>query len=250
MANLLPENETIQFEDQLYVNPETSLNEQTAFIDNLRNVQNQNNAEIKLQTENLGTYPSPQSTLGGLTGGEGYFTARYQTPQSVSLAANLRTAAQAQALNDVLQNEMAIAKQRYNNAYKAARQRAAARAASYGGSSGGGGGGTGNVDYENLSNRQRKVGSVEPSYSPMGSGDFSYTSVSEQLSNGGVLPNNIGAQIPGPTNNLAPSGNVNIQRNKWGDITSLTYNGKTYTGAAAEKQYQVMQANGTIGGKE
>lgn len=135
---MLPENETLQFEDRTYVNPEASLQEQNAFIDNLRNVQNQNNAEIATDTYNLGT--AVPSNLGGLGGGESYFTSRYQVPQGVALANNLRAAAQAQALNDILSNEQAMMKQRYTNAQKAARQRAAARAAaSYGGGNGGGG---------------------------------------------------------------------------------------------------------------
>lgn len=133
---MLPNDEVINFEDTLYVNPQKSLDEQNAFIDALRSTQNQNNAEINTQTYNLGT--AVPSNLGGLTGGEGYFTARYQAPQSTSLAANLRATAQAQALNDILSNELAMQKQRYNNAYKAARKRAAARSRY----SGGGGGAT------------------------------------------------------------------------------------------------------------
>ena len=127
---MLPENERIEFEDRTYVNPEASLQEQNAFIDNLRNIQNQNNAEIATDTYNLGT--AIPSNLGGLGGGESYFTSRYQVPQGVALANNLRATAQAQALNDILSNEQAMMKQRYNNAYKAARRRAA--------NSGGGGG--------------------------------------------------------------------------------------------------------------
>lgn len=120
---MLPENERIEFEDRTYVNPEVGLQEQNAFIDNLRNVQNQNNAEIATDTYNLGT--AIPSNLGGLGGGESYFTSRYQVPQGVALANNLRATAQAQALNDILSNEQAMMKQRYNNAYKAARRRAA-----------------------------------------------------------------------------------------------------------------------------
>lgn len=134
--SMLPENERIEYEDRTYVNPEASLQEQNAFIDNLRNIQNQNNAEIATDTYNLGT--AIPSNLGGLGGGESYFTSRYQVPQGIALASNLRATAQAQALNEVLSNELAMQKQRYNNAYKAARR----RAASYGG----GGGGTNTTD--------------------------------------------------------------------------------------------------------
>lgn len=119
---MLPENETVTFEDRLYVNPETSLNEQLGFIDQLRNVQAQNNQQIKDQTYNLGT--AVPSNLGGLIGGEGYFTSRYQVPQTVALTNDLRAAAQASALNQALQNEQAKWKQRYNKAYRSARRRA------------------------------------------------------------------------------------------------------------------------------
>lgn len=134
---MIPENERIEFEGQTYVNPEASLQEQNAFIDNLRNVQNQNNAEIATDTYNLGS--AIPSNLGGLGGGESYFTSRYQVPQGIALANSLRATAQAQALNDILSNEQAMMKQRYNNAQREARRRAAARARTvYGGGGGGG----------------------------------------------------------------------------------------------------------------
>lgn len=134
---MIPENERIEFEGQTYVNPEASLQEQNAFINNLRNIQNQNTAEIATDTYNLGT--DVASNLGGLGGGGSYFEARYSTPQGVALANDLRAAAQAQALNDILSNEQAMMKQRYSNAQRAARRRAAARARTvYGGGGGGG----------------------------------------------------------------------------------------------------------------
>jgi len=115
--DILPETETTKIEDRVYVNPEVSLNEQTSFIDNLRANQGQRNAEINQQTYNLGT--SVPSNLGGLTGGEGYFTARYQTPQTNSLANDLRAVAQASALNQILENEQTKWKNRYNKARNA-----------------------------------------------------------------------------------------------------------------------------------
>lgn len=114
-------------EDRRYINPQVSLDEQNAFIDNLRSVQEKNNLEIAQDTRNLGT--DVPSVLGGLTGSEGYFQSRYQTPQTNELVANLRATAQAKALNDVINNELAQAKQKYNNAYKEAKKRAAAKAA-------------------------------------------------------------------------------------------------------------------------
>ena len=118
---ILPENEYTTFENRDYINPEVSLNEQMSFIDNLRDTQKQNNAQIRQQTYNLGT--SVPSNLGGLVGGEGYWTSRYQTPQTNSLASELRSTAQAQALNDVLSNEQAKWKKRYNDAYNANQRR-------------------------------------------------------------------------------------------------------------------------------
>lgn len=116
MANILPENETFTFEDREYVNPQVSLDEQNAFIDNLRQTQQQNTGGIVQQTRNLGT--EVPSNLGGLVGGEGYWTSRYQTPQTNTLVSQLRATAQAQALNNVLENEQAIWKNRYQKAYR------------------------------------------------------------------------------------------------------------------------------------
>lgn len=123
MANILPENETFTFEDREYINPQVSLDEQNAFIDNYRQTQQQNTGEIVQQTRNLGT--EVPSNLGGLVGGEGYWTSRYQTPQTNAVVAQLRETAQLKALNDVLANEQAKWKKRYNDAYNAAKVRAA-----------------------------------------------------------------------------------------------------------------------------
>lgn len=109
-------------DDQRYINPQVSLDEQNAFIKNLREVQSADTAQIAQETHDLGT--DVPSNLGGLTGSEGYFASRYQTPQTNALVADLRAAAQAQALNDAMSNELAKAKRRYNNAYRAAQKRA------------------------------------------------------------------------------------------------------------------------------
>lgn len=105
-----------------YINPQVSLDEQNAFIKNLREVQSADTAQIAQETHDLGT--DVPSNLGGLTGSEGYFASRYQTPQTNALVADLRATAQAQALNDAMSNELAKAKRKYNNAYKAAQKRA------------------------------------------------------------------------------------------------------------------------------
>lgn len=114
-------------DDRRYINPQVSLDEQNTFIENLRNAQGQRTEEIAQDTYSLGT--AVPSNLGGLGGSDSYFAARYQTPQTNALVADLRATAQAQALNDAMNNALAQAKQRYNNAYKAAQRR-----------SGGGGG--------------------------------------------------------------------------------------------------------------
>ena len=108
--------------DRRYINPQVSLNEQNAFIDNLRNMQGQDTAQIRQDTYNLGT--AVPSNLGGLAGGSGYFRSRYQTPQTNSMVADLRAAAQSQALSTLLNNEIGKAQKRYQDAYRAAKKRA------------------------------------------------------------------------------------------------------------------------------
>lgn len=121
-----------------YIDPQVSLDEQNAFIDNLRSVQQNAATQNAQETQDLGTeVPSNQ---GGLGGGSSYFTSRYQTPQMNSVVANLKATAQEQALTTLLDNEVAKAKKRYNDAYYAAKKR----------SNGGGGGGGGDTDLNKL----------------------------------------------------------------------------------------------------
>ena len=88
----------------------------------MRNTQGQDTAQIRQDTYNLGT--AVPSNLGGLAGGSGYFRSRYQTPQTNSMVADLRAAAQSQALSTLLNNEIGKAKKRYSDAYRAAKKRA------------------------------------------------------------------------------------------------------------------------------
>lgn len=134
--DILPTEEFVTVEGRSYLNPSLGLTETNQFIDNLRSTQQQTNAEIAAQTQALGT--EVPSNLGGLTGGESYWTSRYQTPQTLSATANLRTIAQAQALNQALANEEAIWKKRYQDAYRNYQRSA------YNRSNSGGGDGTGN----------------------------------------------------------------------------------------------------------
>lgn len=102
---------------RVYINPQVSLDEQNEFINNLRNTQAQDNAQIEAQTRALGTQVPSQ--LGGLTGAGGYFRSRYQTPQTNQAIADLKAAAQAQAINQSLQNEVNKIKKKYQDAYRA-----------------------------------------------------------------------------------------------------------------------------------
>lgn len=112
-------------DDRRYIKPDVALNESNEFIEALRETQKQNTAQIAQDTRNLGT--DVPSNLGGLVGGGSYFTSRYQTPQTNAIVSDLRAAAQTQALNEAMSNELAIAKQKYSNAYKAAQRRARSR---------------------------------------------------------------------------------------------------------------------------
>lgn len=100
--------------DRWYVNPQVALDEQNAFINNLRNLQAQDNAQITQQIRGLGAQVPSQ--LGGLVGGGGYFRSRYQTPQTNQLVASLKTLAQKQALQMALNNELEKAKKQYSDA--------------------------------------------------------------------------------------------------------------------------------------
>ena len=105
--------------DRRYVKPQIGLGERNAFIDNLRETWPQQTAQISRDTRNLGTHIS--SNLGGLGGGSSYFMSRYQTPQKNSMIADLRAVAQSQALQEAMNNELAKAKKRYQDAYRAAK---------------------------------------------------------------------------------------------------------------------------------
>lgn len=145
MDNIIPTNEYTEFENRAYINPQVSLDESNAFIDNLRATQGKQNQEIISDTQMLGT--DVPSNLGGLTGTNSYFTSRYQTPQTNSAVANLRATAQAAALNQILANQQDMWKKRYNDAYRSYQKRS-------GGGSGGSGGSSGGSDGGNSSNWQ------------------------------------------------------------------------------------------------
>lgn len=134
---ILPTDEYSTFEDRVYINPTLGVDSTNQFIDNLRNTQQANNAEVNQQTQSLGT--DIASNLGGLTGAQSYWTSRYQTPQTNSAVADLRAAAQATALNEALANEKAKWQKRYNDAYNAYQKRSWDKSNNSGSSSGGSG---------------------------------------------------------------------------------------------------------------
>lgn len=141
MESILPTNEYTEVEGRVYANPQVGIDESNTFIDNLRATQGQQNQEIFTDTQMLGT--DVPSDIGGLTGANSYFTSRYQTPMTNAAIDSLRATAQAAALNQVLANEQAIWKKRYQDAYRNYQKRNYNRSR-YGGSGGSGGGGGGN----------------------------------------------------------------------------------------------------------
>lgn len=120
MDTILNSDEFTEVENRGYLNPQVGLDESNRFIDQLRATQAQQNQQIARDTYNLGTsVPSVQGGLGTNTPvGLSYFTSRLQTPQTTSAVANLRATAQAAALNQALENEQAIWKKKYQDAYR------------------------------------------------------------------------------------------------------------------------------------
>lgn len=112
------DNEFYEFEDRVYSSPTVSRDEQLDFISNLRDTMGKESQRIATQTENLGT--AVPSDLGGLGGSGSYFQQRYQTMPVENTVANLRATAQAKALNDLMSNYEAQAKNRYSQAYRRA----------------------------------------------------------------------------------------------------------------------------------
>lgn len=165
---ILNDSDFVEVEGRYHTNPQVALDESNKFIDNLRSTQQANNQQIQTDTYNLGA--AVPSNLGGLTspvtdgnGGAGmsYFTSRLQTPQTNSAVANLRAAAQAQALNEVLANEQAIWKKRYQDAYRDYQRKAYNRSRS-----GGGGGFNGGSNNNNNDNTSTWDGEADTEESP------------------------------------------------------------------------------------
>lgn len=103
------------------VSPTVSRDQQLEFIDKYRQTQADNTAQIGEIAHALGS--DLDSPYGGLHGPSEYIKSRYQTPQTESRIAGLRTAAQLSALNQLMTNEQNKWQERYNKAYLAAKKR-------------------------------------------------------------------------------------------------------------------------------
>lgn len=169
MDNILPTNEYTEVDGRVYANPQVGVDETNTFIDNLRSSQGQQNQEIFTDTQMLGT--DVPSNLGGLTGSESYFTSRYQTPQTNNVTANLRATAQAAALNQILQDEQAYWKKKYQDAYRAYQK------SSYNKSYGSGGGSRGSSGGGNNGNTSTWDGGTTKT--PTDGGDTTKTSTGD-----------------------------------------------------------------------
>lgn len=109
----------LEFEDRAYVSPTISRDEQLDFVENYRNVLNNNVQRVNTQTHNLGT--DVPSNLGGLSGAEATFENRYVTPVANATVAELRAKAQETALTQSLNNLKEQMNKRYKDAYRNAR---------------------------------------------------------------------------------------------------------------------------------
>lgn len=113
---------TINDEGLMEVSPTASRDAQTSFIDTYRQLQGENTAQIGEAAHALGSDLDAQ--YGGLHGPSDYIKSRYQTPQTESRIAGLKTAAQLSALNQLMQNEQNKWANRYNQAYRNYQKRA------------------------------------------------------------------------------------------------------------------------------
>lgn len=104
------------------VSPTASQNTQQEFIDNYRQAQAEKTAQIGEAAHALGS--DLEAQYGGLHGPSDYIKSRYQTDQTESRLANLRSAAQLSALNQLMQNDLA----NWADKYSQARRKAVAKA--------------------------------------------------------------------------------------------------------------------------
>lgn len=139
---------TLNEQGLVEMSPVTSRDAQLAFIDNYRQTQADNTAQIGEQAHALGSdLPASQ---GGLHGPSSYWKSRYQTPQTESRVANLRTAAQLSVLNQLMSNDQANWADRLSQAQRSYNKARLNNALSGNGGGGNGGGGNGGGDDDNV----------------------------------------------------------------------------------------------------
>lgn len=236
---ILNDSDFVEVEGRYYTNPQVALDESNRFIDNLRSTQQANNQQIQTETYNLGT--AVPSNLGGLTspvtdgnGGAGmsYFTSRYQTPQTSSAVANLRAAAQAQALNEVLANEQAIWKNRYQNAYRDYQRRASRG----GGGNGGGGGGN------NPASQNPAAGEVEEKQTM----DEQFDVKQDMNTYGYDTTIYDSTEVAHDNRSTERNKNIKVIKNKDGSIRNLYIDGVNHTGREAQARYRYLKNAGLV----
>ena len=221
---ILNDNEFVEVEGRGYLNPQVALDESNTFIDNLRSTQQANNQQIQTDTYNLGT--EIPSNLGGLTGAESYFTSRYQTPQTVSATANLRAAAQASALNQVLQNEQDMWKKRYNDAYRAYQK------SQYNKSNNLGGGG-GDDEGE------------DPDF--VGTGELTGLSAEQDVNEYTLTPTiTDSTEVAGDNRSTERNRNIKVYKDNKGNVDTIIINGVPHYGRDARARYRYLKNAGLV----
>lgn len=220
--------EFYDYEDRSYINPTLSSGEQEKFIDNLRDIQKQNTAQIAEQTYNLGT--QVPSNLGGLGGGEAYFTSRYQTPQTNEMVQTLKAAAQAQELQDVMTNYQSQLKNKYSQAQRAYNKRARAKQNAYYNSLLGNNGNNGNNDDSDkldITTNDKKKGTGNPMM------DAFYKALQTLQKNGGKVNTNKNGQVSTGTTQV-PAGFMTLIEGGSGSL-GLWPNGQKMTNGSTYK---------------
>lgn len=222
---ILNDNEFVEVEGRGYVNPQVALDESNTFIDNLRSTQQANNQQIQTDTYNLGT--EIPSNLGGLTGAESYFTSRYQTPQTVSAVANLRAAAQATALNQVLQNEQEMWKKRYNDAYRAYQK------SQYNKNNNPGGGGGDDDEGE------------DPDF--VGTGELTGLSAKQDVNEYTRTPTITNStEVAGDNRSTERTRNIKVYKDNKGNVDTIIVNGVPHYGRDARARYRYLKNAGLV----
>lgn len=156
---------TINEQGLAEVSPTASRDMQQAFIDAYRQSQAENTAQIGTVAHALGS--DLEAPYGGLHGPSDYIKSRYQTPQTESRVAGLRTAAQLSALNQLMANEQAKWEDKYNQAYRDYQKRA-----NRSGSGGGSGSGSGtDASSLNITTETSSPDTIEVNTNPNTSGN-------------------------------------------------------------------------------